>query len=248
MFAPEVLTQFRSALVSQAGGYLRNPIREPLVTCSVCTTPVERYSRCYACNRHRAYAGLADAVAPLTYAMAGTQSGYLMRGYKGQPPIAEHVQIVALLGLLALSKHADCAARLAETPITHWSVVPSLPAKDEEHPLRRLVANVAPGVEIPLTAASNAAHPRGLGTDHYTATSTLQDGSHVLLLDDTWASGGHAQSAVLALRAAGAARVSVLVIARWINADFGGNATFIRDRLVRDYDPDQCPWTGDECP
>ena len=70
----------------------------------------------------------------------------------------------------------------------------------------------------------------------------------MLLVDDTWARGGHAQSAVLALRAAGAARVSVLVAARWINEDFGANATFIRGLADRDYDPAVCPWTGSVCP
>ena len=70
----------------------------------------------------------------------------------------------------------------------------------------------------------------------------------MLLVDDTWARGGHAQSAVLALRAAGAARVSVLVAARWINEDFGGNAAFLRGLADRDYDPALCPWTGAACP
>ena len=32
-----------AALVSRAGGYLRNPIRQPYVTCAVCTTPVDQY-------------------------------------------------------------------------------------------------------------------------------------------------------------------------------------------------------------
>jgi hypothetical protein len=70
----------------------------------------------------------------------------------------------------------------------------------------------------------------------------------VLLVDDTWARGGHARSAVLALRAARAARVSVLVAARWINEDFGGNAAFLRGLADRDYDPAICPWTGAACP
>ena len=70
----------------------------------------------------------------------------------------------------------------------------------------------------------------------------------MLLLDDTWATGGHAQSAVLGLRAAGAAHVSLLVVARWIKADFGDNAAFLRGLADRDYDPEVCPWTGSDCP
>jgi hypothetical protein len=67
-------------------------------------------------------------------------------------------------------------------------------------------------------------------------------------MDDTWTSGGHAQSAVLALRKAHAAYVSVLVVARWVKEDFGDNAKFLRSLSDRDYDPDICPWTGGACP
>lgn len=52
-----------AALVSRAGGYLRNPVRQDRVTCAVCTTPVAGYERCYRCNGHRVYEGLAEATA-----------------------------------------------------------------------------------------------------------------------------------------------------------------------------------------
>ena len=71
-----------AALVSRAGGYLRNPVRERHVTCAVCATPVDDYWRCFQCNGHAVYSGLADATAFLTYAVGGQQSGYVMRGYK----------------------------------------------------------------------------------------------------------------------------------------------------------------------
>jgi hypothetical protein len=105
-----------------------------------------------------------------------------------------------------------------------------------------------PGGEAVLAAADEVDYARDLDPRHFRATAPLPAGAHVLLVDDTWARGGHAQSAVLALRAAGAARVSVLVAARWINADFGGNAAFIRGLADRDYDPAICPWTGAACP
>jgi len=66
-------------------------------------------------------------------------------------------------------------------------------------------------------------------------------------MDDTWTSGGHAQSAALALRGAGAARVSLLVIARWISPKYGDNAEFLRKLSKSDYNPELCPWTGSQC-
>ncbi len=68
----------------------------------------------------------------------------------------------------------------------------------------------------------------------------------MLLIDDTWTTGGHAQSAVLALRRAGAAWVSVLVVGRWLKEDYGDNREFIAN--LGDYDPCLCPWTGAACP
>lgn len=100
-----------AALVSRAGGHLRNPVRQPRVTCAVCTTPVDGYEYCLPCNRHRAYRGLADVTAYLTYAVAGQQSGYVMRGYKAQRPVNEHVAIVLMMMLLALSRHESCPRR-----------------------------------------------------------------------------------------------------------------------------------------
>lgn len=56
------------------------------------------------------------------------------------------------------------------------------------------------------------------------------------------------QSAVLALRRAGAVNVSVLVAARWVKENYGENAKFLRDIAEIDYDPEVCPWTGGNCP
>ncbi len=239
--------RLRSLLVSTAGGYLRNPVRQDFVTCAVCTTPSSGYRLCSPCNRQRCCGQpLADAVAPLSYAVAGRQSGYVMRGYKAQPPLDEHRAVVALLIILALTTHSDCAAEVVRTRLTHWATVPSLPAKPGEHPLHKIVSGVMPEPEVSLTAAASVANARDLNRDHFHVASRLTSGSHVLLLDDTWTSGGHAQSAVLALRDAGANHVSVLVVARWIREDFGDNAQFLRD--LSDYDPAICPWTGAECP
>lgn len=85
----------------------------------------------------------------------------------------------------------------------------------------------------------------------------VPEGAHVLLIDDTWTSGGHAQSAALAARAEGAAHVSVLVVARWIEPSWvlllDGERkvdpeTYLRGLSPGDYDPLVCPWTGGVCP
>ena len=44
-------------------------------------------------------------------------------------------------------------------------------------------------------------------------------GADVLVVDDTWVSGGSAQSAAVALKLAGARRVAIIVIGRHVNPD-----------------------------
>jgi hypothetical protein len=245
----DTLARLSAALVSRAGGYLRNPVRLEQVTCVVCAAPSAGYERCYQCRQHRGIVGLADASAFMTYAIAGRQSGHLMHGYKATPRLVEeHRTVVHLLVALGLAGHATCPAALAGMPVTHWATVPSLPAKPGEHPLHRLVTKLAPGREVPLQAAAQVRYPRGARPDHFRADESLAPGSHALVIDDTWASGGHAQSAALALRAAGAAHVSLLVVARWLNRDYGSTAKFLRELAGDDYDPGICPWTGSGCP
>jgi hypothetical protein len=250
---PAAVARLSAALVASAGGYLRNAVRQELLTCAVCATPVTGFRLCYQCQRWRGRTGLADATGFLAYAVAGRQSGYVMQGYKARPPVPEHRTIVTLLVLLGLARHARCAANAgcagqAPVPVTHWATVPSLPARPGEHPLHAIAGRLAPGGEVVLGAAGEVEYSRDVDPGHFRAAAPLPAGAHVLLVDDTWARGGHAQSAVLALRAAGAARISVLVAARWINEDFGGNAAFLRGLSGRDYDPAICPWTGGACP
>ena len=250
MAGDRALVRLRSALVATAGAYLHNPVRRELVTCAVCAEPAPGDLLCLRCrsNRSQSRVPLADATAFLTYAVSGRQSGYVMRGYKAMPPIGEHRTIVALLAVLGLTQHGSCAGRLLAAPVTHWAAVPSLDRRPGEHPLRPIVRACAPGTELPLSAASCYSHPRSVNPKHFNAGAAVPPGAHVLVIDDTWVGGGHAQSAVLAARRAGAGRVSVLVLARWLNEDYGVNALFLAGLAGRDYDPGLCPWTGDHCP
>jgi hypothetical protein len=251
--SPAVLEQFRGVLVRQAGGYMYNVVRESRATCAVCSTPCPGYMYCQTCNRHRGAPGQrADQVASLTYAVAGEQSGWVMRNYKATPAVVESRNVVAMLGLLGVGLHSRCAGARVGVEVTHWASIPSLPAKPGIHPLRPLVASAAPGIEIGLVAAAATDDRRAVRQEHFLA-SAMPDGAHLLLIDDTWASGGHAQSAVLAGRAAGAAVVSVLTLARWIEPgwkvqEYGSSEGFLRARCTSDYDPTRCPWTGGICP
>ncbi len=245
-----VLQQFRGVLTRRAGAYLHNIIREDRVTCSVCATPVDGYLRCGPCQQHRrgAFAdGLADAVGALTYAIARQQSGHVMYGYKSERPIEEHVAVVAMLVMLGLALHTTCVGTLVGMPVTHWAVVPSLRGRTGPHPLRQLALPAAHGPELLVAAANAIVDPRSVHPANF-EVPPVGPNAHVLVLDDTWTGGGHAQGCAAAVRAAGAAKVSVLAVARWIDPTWGANETWIRHRLTQDYRPEVCPWTGQACP
>jgi len=246
---PAVLSRLQAALISTAGGYLRNPVRQAFSTCSVCTTPAPGFMRCFRCKQD-AEAGLptADLVAPMTYAVKNMQTGWVMHGYKAPHPLAEHRLVVQLLALCGVAAHTACAAKLIGSDVTHWSTVPSLPAKPGgQHPLRTLVASAAVGTEVTLTAAPTCQDSRAFNLAHFSA-APLPPGAHVLLIEDTWAGGGHTQSAAAALKQAGAQRVSAIVVARWLRLDYGNNLTWAKSTLTSDYDVDVCPFTGAACP
>ena len=56
----------------------------------------------------------------------------------------------------------------------------------------------------------------------------VQGGSDVLVVDDTWVSGGSAQSAAAALKLAGARRVAVVVLGRHVNPADPRSAAFLQ--------------------
>jgi hypothetical protein len=73
---------------------------------------------------------------------------------------------------------------------------------------------------------------------------------HLVLLEDTWVQGGHAQSAAAALLLSGASEVTIVVIARRIRADYkpaNAEAAFQRILAEREYSLEICPITGASC-
>ncbi|WP_344850625.1 phosphoribosyltransferase [Kribbella ginsengisoli] len=75
-------------------------------------------------------------------------------------------------------------------------------------------------------------------------------GHHVVLIDDTWVTGGHTQGAAVRLRNAGAARVTILVFARFLMTNYPPTLEFIRkyDIPHPPYEITICPVTGGVCP
>jgi predicted amidophosphoribosyltransferase len=253
--ADERISQLKRALVTTAGGFLRNPVTQE--TCSRCFTPLATGTMCAECLRQTDLGSGPDLVGVMTY--AGyldpiRQSGYMMRGYKDPNfPEGAHWQTVALLAALGLNGHINCPGKILGTPVSAWATVPSLPAKPSDHPLNDIVRRLARqgAIELVLQGAARATNPRAINADHFIVVNgSAAAGRHVLLADDTWTSGGHVTSAAMALRASGCEFISVLVLARWLSIGWADTTeTWARSRLVLpDYQADVCPWTQAQCP
>jgi hypothetical protein len=221
-------------------------------TCRTCATPVRGFELCWRCRRHRKIAGIADAVAPLDYAIGGTDSPATLSIYKNHPVRAEReyrAQMIAELLTLAIRLHENCFSAVADVPVSVRTVIPSLTYRSGLHPLASITESIGMVTSRVLIPGGDARCDRRVRAGKFAEpAASLVTGRHVLVIDDVWTTGSNAQSAAVALRRAGAAAVSVLVVGRWLNPRDTLTQTFIASRLGIPYDPHLCPVAGGRCP
>ena len=85
-----------------------------------------------------------------------------------------------------------------------------------------------------------SAEGRTVLVGRYRATQALAGGPAVLLIDDTWTTGGRAQSAAIALHDAGAAKVAVVILGRHFDRGFGSGETYYQRAKARRFTWDSC--------
>jgi hypothetical protein len=186
------------------------------VTCAVCRGPLRPgHARCYQCTQHQLLGAglLADVVAPVSYAVRGSEFAFALWQYKRGWRRAEEFMLTLLLAYL--HDHGPCVWRRAGLPApARLAVVPSGFGRPGAHPLLRLVA---PYLRIPLVPLTIRGGEQGRDLNAARFAAGPVAGEDVLLLDDTWVSGASAQSAAVALKLAGAARVAIVVLGRHLN-------------------------------
>ncbi|QMU67653.1 ComF family protein [Streptacidiphilus sp. P02-A3a] len=154
--------------------------------------------------------------------------------------------LAAYFGLM----HRACLDAGPAGPVDAFAMVPSLSGRPLPHPLQALVDYLLPGVQAVPLAASTADRGdrdqrRAFQPDYFDVGDTgVVRGRHIVLVDDTWVTGSHLQSATAVLRQAGAAHVTGLVLARRLRPDWGTNGIFIAEQLARPYDVTACPVGG----
>jgi len=240
-------------------------------TCTICGAPVSiGYLRCWGCNNAVSQAirdgGTLpiDNLAILTYAVEpyfefellrsdgtpypaknqsqGRQAYNVLRGYKADK--ATRADWLAAVKWTFWMLQRWGPDRLHPGASWKWAIAPSRRSgRQNEHPLHRAVA-LAVGEshpEVTLTRGSAEA-PRGLDASAYIAAPTAKS-AHVVIFEDTWASGGTVLSAAAALKQAGASQVSAMVLGRILNPGWPASAEFIKyGALNKPFSTEQSPW------
>jgi predicted amidophosphoribosyltransferase len=227
---------------------MRNVLPAGPGVCATCKCFLEPgWTRCFKCNNQLE---ALDLVVPITYSEHLGQMHTALRSYKSAWSEEERkyagVRLVAILWRF-LSAHEVCLVRALG--IEAFDVVTTVPSstrlRDESNRLRPIVRACGPvrdRFERLLLPAEGASDTREFDAERYVPERQL-DSANVLLIDDTWASGVHAQSAAYALQQAGAATVCLVVIGRHVQPTWTvGEKTSeeLLKELPRTFDWDRC--------
>lgn len=229
----------------------RNPERSAS-TCPVCTTPLlAGDSLCIPCSGHMLRGlPLADLVAPLTYAEKRTQAYQDLYSYKEPPATPQTDAAEGRLRYLLyamLSQHISCIAPSGLSAIAH---VPSSKGRIGPHPLSSMLTLFRaeiPRLEIAFstTPEESSNDRRALRPERVLLPADLpSDLGTVLLIEDAWVTGGHAQSIASRLKQAGAGQVVVVALARVLDPNFSATDGYLRAHPRAPFDPELCPVHG----
>ncbi len=218
--------------------------------CRVCWGFIDPdYDTCYRCDHQP---DSLDVMIPITYSEHLGQIHLALRNYKdgSSESIRRHdaIRVAAILWRF-LRDHESCLARASGS--SDFDLVTIVPSSSPERDKQSAFAKITGWIEPIKERLHRALEPTGevegrdFSTNRFRSTLDLSEKS-VLLLDDTWATGGHAQSAAHSLRAAGAEKVALVVIGRHVRRDFepvrdsGENCGSLLDALPEDFNWATC--------
>ncbi|MBP2475603.1 putative amidophosphoribosyltransferase [Crossiella equi] len=233
-----ILEEYRNVLV-------RIPAAGPGV-CRTCWREVGDFSLCFQCQRHRNEHSplVADSVLPIALAVKREQFARDLWLYKDGDQESRRRLFTKIGTVLAsyLAKHESClatAVRIEQFDLV--TVVPSTRGR-VPHPLHLLLSKSITRTSSRFVDVLNAVPGytgREFAPERFHVQADVTD-RNVLLVDDTWTSGSHAQSACAALKLAGAAKVGVLVLGRHFEPNHENAKAYLAKAREELFDWDQC--------
>jgi predicted amidophosphoribosyltransferase len=233
---------------------MRNVAPAGIGVCPTCHTFFDyvHHSECHGCGHHPSNARV---VVPISYSEHLGQLHLALRAYKRDGSTTSRHHAVRLAGVLwrFLAAHEACVATAAgASGFELVTTVPSSYVERDEQPsnLRRMVEICKPvnGRYARALRPSGRVDPKDRAYDpqRYDATMAIPDA--VLLIDDTWASGSHAEAAAAALKKGGAKTVAVVTIGLHVRRDWtaGGGRTIGQrlDDIPTPFDWETCAVHG----
>lgn len=220
--------------------------------CAVCWTAVDPdFHLCFQCNaaRNEFRRRLADVVVPIALAVKREQLAHELWHYKYDVDASVRARLRMRLAAILwrfLGQHENHIAQAVH--VAKFDVVTTVPGTRERegsHPLEDIVGTMVGQTESrfePLLALGPAAtaQQHTLAANRYRATRTLRGDPAVLVIDDTWTTGGNAQSAALSLRLAGAATVAIVVIGRHFDRNFRNCDAYYQQAKALEFTWDKC--------
>lgn len=190
--------------------------------CGTCKRSIlSGWTLCYQCNEHLRLPRKANVVVPIALAVKGEQWTHELSSYKNSPRDSVRAALGTGVGAVLwrwLENHETCIAECAD--VEEFPIVAAVPSTRgrEPHPLSLILTHtVKPTADrYADLLRPNPNYPSGsrdARADRYLVGERLS-GEPVLLIDDQWTSGGHAQSAACALKLAGAGPVAVVALGR----------------------------------
>jgi len=219
-----------------------NELTEPLA--NICTTvpraadgvcvvchgrPNPGWERCFSCEQTAGQVTLpCETVVPISLYEVPSQLWLTLRGYKDSPSAQVRSKLerdVAVLAARFIRDHGDCI----RGSTGDWDYVTTVPSTSGKHggvnPLQESFSRVPwLGNQHRQVLGQTAKPPKhNVASDDSLVTTDDVDGDAILLLDDTFTSGAHAQSAASTLQLGGASVRAIVVIGRVINPGFNEN-------------------------
>ncbi|MCU1659894.1 MAG: hypothetical protein JWO57_4550 [Pseudonocardiales bacterium] len=206
MTHPPPRTRTVAEVAAPYSNFLVRVPRIAIDVCEVCHGPVDdQYPRCYACLQAVRTLGRdrADVVAFVSLAPTGGQMAKELYTYK-RMTVPDSLRLPRLTGLAAvlwlwLAKHERCMAlKVGATEFDVITTVPSTSGRSGAHPLEHLVSGVvstsAARYRSVLGVQRTDLAQREFAADRYRVTEDVRRKT-MLLIDDTWTTGAHAQAA-----------------------------------------------------
>jgi predicted amidophosphoribosyltransferase len=226
--------------------------------CATCWRAVDPgYRLCYPCRTAQDTLGrrLADVVVPIALAVKRQQFAHELWHYKydADDRVRQRLEIrLAAVLWRFLGQHETHVAQAVGVP--RFDVVTTVPgtrSRADAHPLVRIVGTLVGQTRdryqpLLTLGPDGSVEGRAVLVNRFRASQAITGQPAVLLLDDTWTTGGRAQSAAIALRDAGAARVAVVVMGRHFDRDFGTGETYYREAKARKFTWDTCCLEADQ--